>query len=159
MSALARTARKSTKNRSELASRPSRVTDRLRKSLSSSAEASKWCPEGCLGSLWTLLSGSWGALGRALSGAPGSPLGDWSIFDPPWVDVVRLGKHFRSSEDRSGCEFDWRRTTTSQRQPQRLAHRSSLLRTAGFVSLASIGQCLESSVLYKTCAISKAWVL
>ena len=74
MSAFARTMRKSTKNRSERASRPSRATDRLRKPLFSRSEASKRCPEGSLGRLWAFLSGSWGALGRSL-GALGALLG------------------------------------------------------------------------------------
>ena len=78
------------------------------------------CSEGHLGALGPLLGGSWGALGAlmerswallgcslALVGAPGSPLGGFgSIFDPPRVDFVRLGKHFRPSEDRLECELE-----------------------------------------------------
>ena len=75
-----------------------------------------------LGRSWALLGGSWGALGVllgrswallggswALLGAPGSPLDDFgSIFDAPRVDVVPLGKHFRPSEIRLGCELETR---------------------------------------------------
>ena len=75
-----------------------------------------------LGRSWALLGGSWGALGVllgrswallggswALLGAPGSPLDDFgSIFEAPRVDVVPLGKHFRPSKIRLGCELETR---------------------------------------------------
>ena len=111
MSALARTTRKSTENRSERASRPSRVTDRLRRTLFSSFKAAKWYPEGCLGRLRTLWRGSWGALGRSwgalgrswgalrtLWGRPSTAVGrswealgrSWALLDPLWAILVRF---------------------------------------------------------------------
>ena len=98
MSALARTMRKSTENRSERAYRPSRATDRLRKLFFSSSEASKWCPEGSLGRLWALLSGPWGALGRSWRalgrswGALGALLGrSWALLERSWTLLGALG--------------------------------------------------------------------
>ena len=116
-----------------------------------------------LGRSWTLLGRSWGALGRSwdaletLLGAPGTLLGRsltllgdlGPILAPPRVD---FGVQ-ESILEPPGIDFEWHRlghasnfeaTTLSQRQPQRLAYQSSLLRTAWSVLSASIGPRLES---------------
>ena len=87
MFALARTLRKSTKNRSERASRPSRATDRSRNALFSTLQASKWSPRalwsvlrGVLGPSLALLGRSWGALGRSW-GALGR---SWGALEASW---------------------------------------------------------------------------
>ena len=116
-----------------------------------------------MGHSWTLLGRSWGALGRSwdaletLLGAPGTLLGRsltllgdlGSILAPPRV-------YFGVQEsilEPPGIDFEWHRlghasnqesTPLSQRQPQRVAYQSSLLRTAWFVLRASIGPYLES---------------
>jgi hypothetical protein len=104
MSTLLRATRSLTENRSERAARTSSATDRLRKAHSPSSEASNSCPEGSLGRLWALLSGSWGALGRswgalgALLGALGvilAALGallgrSWALFGGTWNALVAL---------------------------------------------------------------------
>ena len=116
-----------------------------------------------LGRSWTLLGRSWGALGRSwdaletLLGAPGTLLGRsltllgdlGPMLEPPRVD---FGVQ-ESILEPPGIDFEWHRlghasnleaTTLRQRQTQRLAYQSSLLRTAWFVLRASIGPCLES---------------
>ena len=86
MSARARTTRKWIENRSECASRPSRVTDRLRKRFFSRSEASKWSPEAYLRRVWTLLSDSWDALGRSW-GALGR---SWGALGRSWEALGAL---------------------------------------------------------------------
>ena len=75
---LARTLRKSTGNRSEDASRTSPATERVRKTLFSGFQASKWVPRaprgalgGLLGRLWDSPGRSWAALGALLGGLGG----------------------------------------------------------------------------------------
>ena len=79
MSALARTTRKSIVNRSERASRPSRATDRLRKSL--------WDPLGHSWAALRLKRGSW-----ALLDALGALLGrSWALLGRSWGAAGDLG--------------------------------------------------------------------
>ena len=63
------------------------------------SEASKWCPEGCLGRLWALLSGSWRGLGRSWRalgrswGALGALLGcSWPLLGPSRRSWDTLGE-------------------------------------------------------------------
>ena len=147
MPALPRTIRKSTENRSASASRTSRATDRLRKPLFSSSEASKWCPEGSLGRLWALLSGSWGALGRSCGAlgrswsalgpllgvlgrawdALGALLGrSWGALGRSWLPRDDLGSIFDPPGvdfETSGCGFSIVRGSLWQRQRRRRGRR------------------------------------